>query len=209
MFRFLRFAQRFDQRCRPGIVNCSRRRFRSDILDKMRIIPGQHFYERTLSFSVGGAGVRDLTISHVQFTGAAFVRPHLDRNIARRGEGQESNIVEREVAQCPTRHSCFHPRAEKRLHGRAEFHQLERFFEKLQRAISSAFRRQFRSNPGRDEQDTRLGQNTTHFAEERDRTRIWRVEVENDEFGFLFEGGPPRFRQRSDRMKAMMRREFR
>jgi hypothetical protein len=36
-----------------------------------------------------------------------------------------------------------------------------------------------------------------------------RVEVENDEFGFLFEGGPPRFRQRSDRMKAMMRREFR
>ena len=84
MFRFLRFAQRFDQRCRPGIVNCSRRRFRSDILDKVRIIPGQHFDERTLSFSLGGAGVRDLTISYVEFTGAAFVRPYLDRTL--RGE---------------------------------------------------------------------------------------------------------------------------
>src|SRR4029077_18543950 len=97
-------------------------RFRSDILDKMRIIPAQHFYESTFSFSVRGAGMRDLTISHLHFTGAAFVRPLLDHNIALRGEGQESNIVEREVAQCPTRHSCFHPWAEKRLHGRAEFH---------------------------------------------------------------------------------------
>src|SRR5438270_5827533 len=164
----------------------------------MRIIPGQHFYKRTLSLSVGGAGGRDLTISHVQFSGAAFVRPYLDHNIARRGEGKESNIVEREVAQCPTRHSGFHPRAKKCLHARAKFHQLERLFEKLQRAISSAFRRQFRSNPGRDEQNTRLRQNTPHFAEERDRAQMWWVEVENDEFGLLFEGGPPSFRQRSD-----------
>ena len=70
-------------------------------------------------------------------------------------------------------------------------------------------RREFRRKPGRDEQDTCLGQNTPHFAEECDRARMWRIEVENDEFGFLFEGGPPRFRQGSDRMKAMMRREFR
>src|SRR2546430_1971357 len=88
--------------------------------------------------------------------------------------GWPGTFGEREVAQGTTRYSCFHPRAEKRLHGRAEFHQLERFFEKLQRAISSTFRRQFRSNPGRDEQDTRLGQNTPHFAEERDRARMWR-----------------------------------
>src|SRR5207248_9996903 len=101
------------------------------------------------------------------------------------------------------------PRAEKRLHGRAEFHQLERYFEKLQCAISSTFRHQFRSNPSRNEQDTRLGQNTAHFAEERDRARMWRGEVEKGELGVLFGGGPPRFRQRSDRMKAMMRREFR
>ena len=37
---------------------------------------------------------------------------------------------------------------------------------------------------------------------------MWRIKIENDEFGLLFERGQPRFRQRSYRMNAMARREF-
>jgi hypothetical protein len=37
---------------------------------------------------------------------------------------------------------------------------------------------------------------------------MWRIKVENDEFGLLLEGGQPRFRQRPNRMYAMVRRKF-
>ena len=144
----------------------------------------------------------------MQFTGAIFVRPPLNHDIAGRRQRKNSDIVEREVAQRPAGQSCFHPGAKKRLHGGAEFHQLERFFEKLQRAISSPFRYEIRRNPGRDHQDTRLRQNAAHFPKKRDRSGVWRIKVENDEFGPLFEGDPPRFRQRSYRMNAMVRRKF-
>ena len=137
----------------------------------------------------------DLVISQMQFTGPVFTRPNFNKNIPASGERENSDIIKREIAQCATQCSCFHPGAEQRLHGGTEFHQLKWFFQKLQRAIRPALCHEIGRGIGNECENPRFRQDALHFTEKCDCARKRRIEIEDDEFRFVFERKAPRFRQ--------------